>query len=368
MNRRYTYYVHFAILVLYLLASPTDIFAQKRAELLGGGRTNFSDKKKDTNGLLTGMHSEVLHLFGIYTEGAYSSVLFTNPNMSTMPSGYAYGGGICYEFQYYSFKTQIGVGLQVQDHVAKVYDVTMYDHNVSDAWGYPYHLKYDFRERVDTCRNLHLQIPILFGYGGKNIYGMAGVKLNINAYRDIGIKAIGSTTATYDQFFGTFEEMDNHGLRKDVPIQFASQTIFAKPMSVLASIEVGGEWGTKYHPIVSRMRLKTSEELQKPLQWRIRVAAFCDFGITTARMRPSANELVTIPQNSKWDFCTYKMNHVLSVKQPFCSDFYVGIKVTAFIGFLRYVQCVLCKDQSEADMENPFRKDLPKSKIHKREP
>lgn len=366
MKNTHTYHIFIVIALLCLLSTP--FYAQKRADLLGGGGTNFSDRKKDNNGLLTGVHSEVLHLFGIYAEGAYSSVLFTNADMSTMPSGYAYGGGFCYEFQYYSFKTQIGLGLQIQDHITHVYDVTLYDHQVSDAWGYPYHLKYDFRERVDTCRNVHVQIPLLFGYGAKNVYGMAGVKLNFNAYRYTGIKAIGSTTATYDQFLGTFEEMDNHGLRKDVPIKFSSQTIFAKPVSVLASVEIGGEWGSKYHPIVSRMRLRTSEELQKNIQWRVRIAAFCDFGITTARMRPTVDELVTIPHDSKWDFCTFKMNHVLSVNQPFCSDFYAGIKVTAFVGFLPYIKCVLCRDQSESDMENPFRKDLPKSKIHKREP
>ena len=368
MNRRYTYYIRLVILALYLLATPTAMFAQKRAELLGGGGTNFSDRKKDRNGLLTGVHSEVLHLFGVYTEGAYSSVLFTNPDMNAMPSGYGYGGGFCYEFQYYSFKTQIGLGFRMQDHVTPVYDMSVYDHQVSDAWGYPYHLKYDFRDRVDTCKNVHVQVPVLFGYGDKNVYAMAGVKLNFNVYRYTGISAIGSTTATYDQFLGTFEEMDNHGLRKDVPMYVVSQTAFANQLSVLASIEIGGEWGTKYHPVISRMRLRTSEELQKNFNWRIRVAAFCDIGVTSARWQPAANELVTIPVGSKWDFDAFKMNHVLSVNQPFCSDFYVGVKLTAFIGYVPYIKCVLCHDRSEAVMENPYRKDLPKSKIHKREP
>ena len=101
MQNSYLYHMIFIIGLVFINSLSSPIYArvnQKRGELLGGGGTNFSDRKKDQNGLLTGTHSEVRHLFGIYTEGAYSTTLFTNPDICTAPLGYAYGGGFCYDF------------------------------------------------------------------------------------------------------------------------------------------------------------------------------------------------------------------------------------------------------------------------------
>ena len=336
--------------------------AQKRAELLGGGGTNFSDKKPDRNGLLTGTHSAVYNLFGFYTYGAYSTHLFTNSNICSMPVGHSYGGGLCYEFQYYYLKLQTGLGVRFQDITTSVYDFTFNDANVSDAWGYPYTLHYDFVDRIDHYKNVQFEIPLLVGSGDKNFYTMAGLKLTLNAASTTKVSSVGSTTATYEQFLGKFEEMDNHGLRKNVDINYSSSRLFEKPFlfDVKASIEFGGEIGTKYQPPVSRYR--NSRESQRELQWRIRLAVFCDLSILPMPLDKSANELVTIPQDSKWDFYTFKMNYVHSINKPYNArlrDFYTGVKLTVFLGSLSYITCIICNDaQSEADMANPLRKGL----------
>lgn len=344
------------------MCAPILSHAQKRAELLGGGGTNFSDKKPDRNGLLTGIHSAVYNLIGFYGYGAYSTHLFTNSNVCSMPQGHAYGGGLCYEFQYYYFKAQTGIGVRFQQMTTSVHDFTYKDTKVSDAWGYPYTLRYDFVNRTDHYKNVQFEVPLLFGSGDKNLYAMAGFKFTLNTISNINVNAIGSTTATYDQFLGTFEEMDNHGLRKNVDINYSSSRMFEKPFffDMKASIEVGGEIGTKYEPPVSRYR--NTREPQEELQWRIRLAAFCDLSVFPMQLDKSAKELIDIPSDTKWDFCTFKMNYVHSINQIYNTrlrDFYAGIKLTVFLGSLSYITCIICKDaQSEADMENPYRKGL----------
>ena len=365
MQNSYLYHMIFIIGLVFLNSLSSPIYArvnQKRGELLGGGGTNFSDRKKDQNGLLTGTHSEVRHLFGIYTEGAYSTTLFTNPDICTAPLGYAYGGGFCYDFQYYYFKMQIGLGIKMQNLTTHVNDITIHDDHVSDAWGYPYNLKYDFKDRIEHSNNAHLQIPLLLGSGHKNLYALAGVKINLNLNSSTHINTIGTTTGTYDQFSGIFEEMDNHGLRKNVPIDFYDKRNLSA-FDIMASLEIGGEWGTKYRPIVSRYR-PASEPLHE-LEWRVRIAAFVDFGLLTPKY--SNPNIVEIPTDTKWDFCTFKMNNILSSNTPHNAhlhNFYAGIKLTVFIGSLHYVTCVICGSaQSEADMEHSIKKRIKKTHI-----
>lgn len=341
----------YVILIIGLLLQwycCAPLHADNRGTVLGGGGTNLT--RVDHNGLRTGTHSVKRHMFGVYAEAAYSSMLFYNPDVCELPMGYGYGGGICYDYQRYYFKMQIGLGIRMQDMKVKVHNFFIYDDQVSDAWGYPYHLKYDFYNRTDYFRKMHFQLPILFGTGDKNLYALAGFKLNLTAYSDMTIQSVASTTAVYDQFLGKFEEMDNHGLRKYVPITTHMQQwdIATKPFKqlywdVLASIEFGGEWGSKYRPILSRYR--PVRQTNHETEWHVRVAAFCDMGLLNTLK--SENELVHIPSDYKWDFNRFQQNHVLTTNVPHTPshlhNFYAGIKVTVFIGFLDYIHCVLCE-------------------------
>jgi hypothetical protein len=54
--------------------------------------------------------------------------------------------------------------------------------------------------------------------------------------------------------------------------------------------------------------------------------------------------LVTIPEESKWDFSTFKLNNAMfsTNGMPGRSDFVVGVKLTFCVGFYQQV-CVKCK-------------------------
>ena len=334
-----------------LCVSPTVVMAQKRGAVLGGGSTNFSSRQKDDRGLLTGYQSAVRHMFGVYTSGAFFSSLF-NEVSSSVPIGYGVGGGICYDLQRYYFRMQVGLGVRVQTAQTLVKDITMYDYTVSDALGYPYILRYDFKDRVDHCQNVSLQMPLLFGAGFRNMYALGGIKLNMICSSIATTSVIGSTSAKYDQFLGDLTEMDNHGLRKDVQIDYSEKIRYSKswPFDVLTSIDVGAEWGTEYTPLRQRYQSETTDDSSE-FQWRVRLAAFCDFGLLPVGQ--CADKLVDIPQDTKWDFCTFKMNNVLvpdCVSKAGCHNFFVGIKLTLSIGTLPCERCRLLNDyQSEVD-------------------
>ena len=85
----------YVILIIGLLLQCcccAPLHADNRGTVLGGGGTNLT--RVDRNGLRTGTHSVKRHMFGVYAEAAYSSMLFYNPDVCELPMGNAYGGGI----------------------------------------------------------------------------------------------------------------------------------------------------------------------------------------------------------------------------------------------------------------------------------
>lgn len=316
------------------------------------GITNYARRNPDNNrnGLRIGTYSATHFLLGVWTEGAFTQPFSISNTIFTPSFGGSYGAGICFDFQRYYFRAQLGLGYRVQHLSAYVQDFIRKDDNVTDSWGYSYHLKYNFYDRTDQGVQHCLQIPILVGSGIGQFYALGGGKIQVNTYTQAFSKAQCTTTATYDQFLGVFEEMDNHGLRKDVLFE-SKNTI--EPWSVvdlLASIELGWEHAsgmrtpgsTKYKPISNKDNVP---------EWRLRLALFCDInclhlvkGASKVDMQQLQNHLVEIPSETKWDISTFKMNNVLfsNTKIPGYSNFSIGVKLTLCFGFYVNSRCVQC--------------------------
>jgi len=339
------------LLALLLLAALPVVAGKPRAYLLGGGSTNMSGNqwRIDHNGLRSGSFGYVHNLFGVYADGSYSALFSTVPNTAYQPGGYGVGGGVCYEHQRGMFKLQIGFGMRYQDVSNRVSDTTFFNADVSDALGYKYTLRYDFRDRVDRCTNVHAQVPVLLGMGVHGFYFLTGVKVNCAFRGTSSVSALGTTSGTYNQFLGQMYEMDNHGFRKDVEIHRSGNKLDFKT-DVLFSFETGYEWGDEMKRGV-RYRRKVS--VPDFAEYRLRIAAFVDYGLPNICPQTDQNFLY-IPDQYKWDFSQYEMNHVFSSSyaQPYkVHNFYAGIKVTVLIGFYVYKRCILCSDfKSEADM------------------
>ena len=316
------------------------------------GITNYAKRKPDNNrnGLRVGTYSATHFLFGIWMEGAYAQPFSISDNILTPSLGSSYGGGICFDFQRYYFRAQLGVGYRLQNLSAYVQDFIRKDDNVTDSWGYPYHLKYDFHDRIDQGIQHSLQIPILVGSGIRQFYALGGGKIHLNTYTQTFSKAQCTTTATYDQFLGVFEEMDNHGLRKDVPFENTNTIEPWTVVDLLASIELGWESAsgirtpgtTKYKPISNKDNVP---------EWRLRLAVFCDVnclhfvkGSSKVDIQDLPNYLVEIPAETKWDVSTFKMNNILysNAKISGYSNFSIGVKLTLCFGFYVNSRCIQC--------------------------
>ena len=88
------------------------------------GITNYAKRKPDNNrnGLRVGTYSATHFLFGIWMEGAYAQPFSISDNILTPSLGSSYGGGICFDFQRYYFRAQLGVGYRLQNLSAYVQD------------------------------------------------------------------------------------------------------------------------------------------------------------------------------------------------------------------------------------------------------
>lgn len=331
-------------------------------DLLGSGGSNFSSKRgkdlMDKNGLRTGQYTGERHLVGAYLESGYSSFVTSSPSTSLTPGGYGVGGGAVYEYQLNDFLLQVGVGIKLQDVATDVKDTTFTKYHTADAWTnsmyhqsgdwagqldtFYYDLQYDFYNRQDHARMVYAQVPILLGQQLIGRYGvgyyLAGVKLGYALRGTTDVRATGTTTGHYDRYFGTFHEMDNHGLRKDVPIERHGNKLDIT-FDVMAHAEIGYEYGI-YSPTKGWRGARAS----RPFDLRLRFAAYCDMSLMN--IHPNTNRpFVEVPDETKWDFPTYRLSHVYSTNETAAyplRNMFVGLKVTALFGIKQKEKCVLC--------------------------
>ncbi len=364
---RHTYCLYTLLLLLLpvMVTAQTSLNVDDRKDakdLLGSGGSNFSTKRSkdliDNNGLRTGQYTGEHHLVGAYFESGYSA--FVSPCRHTFitPGGYSVGGGFAYEYQLNAFLLQIGLGITLQDVKTSVADTTFTKYHTADAWTnsmyhrygdwnnrldtFYYDLQYDFYDRQDRSRMVYAQIPVLLGQqivGRRGVgYYLAGVKLGYALQGKTSVKATGTTTGHYDRYIGTFHEMDNHGFRKDVPIEREGKRLDIK-FDLMAHAEVGYEYG-----IYSPTKGWRGASARRPFDLRLRVAAYCDFSILSINPKTDF-PMVVAPDESRWDFPTFRLSHVYSTNEiaslPL-RNMFVGVKLTALFGVKQKEKCVLC--------------------------
>lgn len=318
-------------------ATSDETFTKRRAYELGAGGSQYSNRKPDRYGLLTSHYTGQHQLVGIYAEGAYSMLLNNCQQALNTPGGLGTALGFVYEFQDYIFRLQLGVGGQYQVVRNNVTDMLWIDNSVADAYDYPYHLHYSFYDRTDQSQNIYLQVPVLVGANFQGFYFLVGFKAGLHMWGNTRMRATGSTTATYDQFIGLFEEMDNHGLRKNVDMVRYGKSISLKP-SFFVSGEIGYEWGEIY-------RGETGFNAPEEKDYRIKVALFADFCVNNIHTNSNLSPLF-VPADYKWDFPAFQLNHILAsspANGAFVRNLYAGIKVTFLIGVHTKDECIICR-------------------------
>lgn len=314
--------------------------------LMGSGGMNYRYNQR--TGLYTGNRNMKKSLIGFWTDAGYSAYMQDVPGYSLIPGGWSAGAGLIYEYDHFDlFRLQLGVGARFQSVCDTVADLRIEQPNVLDTWGYPFDLTYSFADRRDYSDVLFLEAPVLFGnaYGrsAAAFYFMAGVKLQLALWKQTRVSALCTTTAHYDQFLGhpeeggVLEEMDNHGLRKDVPVGGKGAGLAVRP-DVLASLELGGEWilSNDYHRTGFGVKLYDT---------RLRIAWFVDFGLLNTMPKSADKSLVVIPQDKKWDFSEFELNHTLlttTASGRQLHNFTTGIRLSFLLGFPGESKCILC--------------------------
>ena len=332
MKLRYRHRVTtFFLLTALSVAAQTRIYSEMGS--------NYKKPKAKTNsaGLYTDQYDGVHHLMGLQVEGAYST-LFASPKvMLASPGGYAAGLTLQYAYLNGPLFVQTGVGVRWQDVKNKVEDQKYMRDDVDKA-NMLSHVTYAFEQRKDEMRELYAQVPIYIGgyfHGG---YVMGGVKASIPILGDTRLNMVVSSTAKYDDYIGPIEEMDNHGIRKEVPLtpdQQKGEALKLK-IDVLGVIEAGYEmaFSNKGKPGYHRSNMNDQ---------RLRIGAFAEIGILNITPK-TKKALYDVPASSAYDFQTFTYNHVLSTGQVGSThNFFAGIRITYFFfGVQSKEKCLLC--------------------------
>lgn len=310
----------------------------------------FSTKDvENQTDVLFGLHASEYsgshHLIGFSAEGSWSSFASNMPAAKITPGGGAAGFHLLYEYQYSGFILQTGIGIAYQRVFSGVADTAIYHEHMQDTWSgtdpVDYTLKHAFTERRDMSQQLYGQIPLYFGtyfFGSQGIgYFLAGVHANYAFRGNTKQSMLGTTSGKFERYDGIFEEMDNHGFRKDVPIERKGPQLKLK-FDLMAHAEIGYEYNTRQ--TAKDYRVRPADRLDG----RIRIGAFLDFGMLNICPNTKGS-FYDLPTETIYDFSTYQMDHIFSTtdaKAFWQRNLFVGVRVTFLFGFKPEERCILC--------------------------
>lgn len=329
----------YGLICLLLLCSLTAI-GQTRAvnEYSRNDRLQSSSGKRvNGSGLRTTTYDGVHHLLGFHVDGGYSKMFGNMPNVLNRPGGYTVGLGFDYSYTGRGLILQTGLAVRWQDVSNRVFNDSLVVDPITDSEGTPFRLQYDLTDRVDLSRNLYLQVPVLAGTYFYGAYFLAGVKLNVQLMGNTKTKLNVTTTATYDRYIGPWEEMDNHGIRKEVEEVRNGGKLNLK-FDVLATAEIGYEWSLGNYG-------KKGYRKQSAKDYRVRLGAFVECGLLDI-MPKGDNRSYVIPEKSRYDFSTFEFNHMFSTSEAtkyHVRNFFTGLRLTFFFyGKQSTEKCILC--------------------------
>lgn len=350
---------HIVLLILCLAAltataqrrySATERWEYRLASL-GGFSTKDVEQKTD---VLFGLHASQYtgshHIVGLAAEGSWSAMFTDMPAVSFKPEGYGAGLQLVYEYQFSGFLLQTGLGVAFQRVNHAIGDTVIYTYDLTDSWApavdpitqdATFTLKHQFYDRTDMAQHIYGQLPIYAGHyilGPLGIgYFLLGAKINYAFWGNTTQRLTGTTTGLYERYIGIWEEMDNHGFRKDVPIERKGDKLNFQ-FDLMAHGEIGYEYTTSQNAYNYRKRRSESKDC------RLRLAAFADFSVLDICPRTD-NPFYETPLETIYDFPTYRMEHVFSTtdaKSYWVRNFFVGIKFSVLFGFQGQERCILC--------------------------
>lgn len=381
------------IIVLSLCLASVATWGQNRYSASSGAERNLSkvkgfsskDANKSKNAL--GLHSSTYtgsgHYLGFSVDGGWSTFLTNIQGVQSTPGGWAANGKFLYEFHTGNFFLQTGIGVGIQRVTTPVNSELLPEgastflngfsnpevgkqHPMTDPYdGTPFHLKHVFSDRSDMSELYYAQLPLNFGYyisgqGGVG-YVMLGAQVNYAFGGKTQINASCSSSAVFEKYIGVFEEMDNHGFRKDVPItskggklpiRFGDTMI--EGLDIIGHLEGGYEFNT--FQAIPQYRSSKADNTD----CRMRLAAFIDISLPSISPKGTnklydlnINEAETDPakieaqQRGLYEFHSFKMNNVFTTdvangSNLWMRSFTIGVRFTLLFSLQAQQRCVLC--------------------------
>lgn len=386
------------IIVLSLCLASVAMWGQSRYSATTRTERDLSKSKgfssKDAGrsnnslGLHSSLHKGSGHYLGFSVDGGWSTFLTNMKEVKSTPGGWAAGGKILYEYHVNNFFFQTGVGAGIQqvttplktDLIPEGESIFLNgfsnlevgrQHPMTDPYdGAHFNMKHVFGERSDFSELYYAMLPVNFGYyisGPAGVgYVMLGAQLNYAFGGKTRVNATCTSTAVFDvdqqhSYMGIFEEMDNHGFRKDVPIAAEGNRLPIRiansggvNLDVIGHIEGGYEFNT-FQPIQQYRTSKADK-----MDCRMRIAAFIDISLPSINPRGTnklydlnVNEAETDPakidaqQRALYEFHSFKMNHVFTTSmansdKTWVRSFTVGVRFTVMFSLHAQERCILC--------------------------
>ena len=381
------------IIVLSLCLASVATWGQNRYSASTKSERNLSkvkgfsskDANKSRNAL--GLHSSTYtgsgHYLGFSVDGGWSTFLSNIQGVQSTPGGWAANGKFLYEYHIGSFFLQTGVGVGIQHVTTPIKterlpeNASVYlngfsnpelgrQHPMTDPYdGASFHMKHVFSERSDMAELYYAQLPVNFGYyiagrGGVG-YVMLGAQVNYAFGGKTRMDATCTSTAVFEKYMGVFEEMDNHGFRKEVPISYEGSKLpirlgntNVENLDIIGHIEGGYEFNT-FQPIQQYRTSKIDNT-----DCRMRISAFIDISLPSISPRGTnklydlnINEAETDPakieaqQRGLYEFHSFKMNHILTAdvangSKLWVRNFTVGVRFTLLFSLKPQQRCILC--------------------------
>lgn len=325
--------------------SATDWHEKELASKRGFSTRDVENQTDVLFGLHASEYSGSHHLIGFSVEGSWTAFASSMPAAKITPGGGAAGFHLLYEFQYNGFLLQTGLGVAYQKVFTSVADTAVYHPHMTDTWSginpVDFTLKHAFTDRRDMSQQAYGQVPLYLGayfFGARGIgYVLAGVHANYAFWGNTKQSMLGTTTGMYERYVGIFEEMDNHGFRRDVPLERTGTQLKLK-FDLMAHAEIGYEYNTRQS--AKDYRLRPADRLDG----RIRFGAFIDFGMLNI-CPATKGVLYDLPAQTIYDFSTYRMDHIFSTADArafWTRNLFVGVRLTFLFGFRPEEHCILC--------------------------
>lgn len=330
--------VRFALLCVVLLCGM-PLHAQTRiwSPQMDGHNRYHKAKSLSSSGLRTDQYEGVHHLVGLSLSGGYSAFLTKAPVLSNAPGGYGLGLDFHYAYQNGRLLVQTGLGATWQDVANRSENQQLVRERIQDSEGVEFRLQYDFTDRVEHSRNLYLQIPLMMGTYFWDAYFLVGPKLNLQLAGATSVNTLATTTASYQRYIGIFEQMDNHGMRQEVPLEVKHEKLGLK-VDLMISAEIGYEWALSN-------KGKRGYRKSNAVDNRLRLAAYCDFGVLD--IAPSTDiPSYMVPDQTRYDFATFDFHHRLMNAEAnsfSVHNIFAGVRFTYFFfGHQSAEKCLLC--------------------------